>query len=60
MNRRRFIAASAMCGATLLEEDPSGLPTEPYGVIAPTVATAIHETVWKTVREHPESGVRSK
>lgn len=46
--------------ATLFQENPSGLPTEPYGVIAPTVATAIQETVWKTVREHPESGVRSK
>lgn len=38
--------------------DPTGLPTEPYGVIAPAVAKAIQKTVWKTVREHPESGVK--
>jgi hypothetical protein len=44
--------------ATLFREDSTGLPTEPYGVIAPAVAKAIHETVWKTVREHPESGVK--
>ncbi len=44
--------------ATLFREDPTGLPTEPYGVIAPDVAKAIHQTVWQTVREHPESGLK--
>ena len=44
--------------ATLFREDPAGLPTEPYGKITPAVARAIHESVWKVVREHPESGVK--
>lgn len=38
--------------------DPTGLPTEPYGIIAPTVAKTIQETVWKTVHEHPETGLK--
>ncbi len=44
--------------ATLFREDPAGLPTEPYGKIAPVAAKAIQETVWKVVREHPESGTK--
>ena len=44
--------------ATLFGEDPAGLPTEPYGNIAPAVAKAIQQTVWDTVRQHPASGVR--
>jgi hypothetical protein len=44
--------------ATLFREDPAGLPTESYGKITPAAAKAIHETVWKIVREHPESGVK--
>jgi hypothetical protein len=44
--------------ATLFREDPAGLPTEPYGKITPAAAKDIHETVWKVVREHPESGVK--
>jgi hypothetical protein len=44
--------------ATLFREDPAGLPTEPYGNITPVAAKAIQETVWKVVREHPESGTK--
>ncbi len=44
--------------ATLLRENPAGLPTEPYGMISPAVAKLIQETVWKTVRAHPESCVK--
>ncbi|HLM75189.1 MAG TPA: hypothetical protein VK459_20905, partial [Polyangiaceae bacterium] len=44
--------------ATLLHENPAGLPTEPYGKVDPAVAKLIQETAWKTVREHPESGVK--
>ena len=44
--------------ATLFGEDPAGLPTEPYGNIAPAVAKAIQQAVWDTVRQHPASGVR--
>lgn len=36
--------------ATLFGEDPAGLPTEPYGNIAPAVAKALQQTVWDTVR----------
>lgn len=46
--------------ATLFREDPTGLPTAPYGRVPPQVAKAIQETVWKTVRGQVESGVESR
>lgn len=44
--------------ATLLRENPAGLPTESYGRIDPAVAKLIQETVWKSVRERPASGAK--
>ena len=44
--------------ATLFKQDPTGLPTEPYGTIAPEVGKLLQQTVWKTVREIPDSGVK--
>jgi len=46
--------------ATLLKQSPKGLPTEPYGKIAPALAEIIQETVWKVVTAHPDSGVGMK
>jgi hypothetical protein len=44
--------------ATFFREDPSSLPTEPYGKLAPDLARIIQQTAWQTVRAHPESGVK--
>jgi hypothetical protein len=44
--------------ATLWREDPTNLPTEPYGNLPLPVAKIIQQTVWQTVRQHPESGIK--
>ncbi len=45
--------------ATVYRETPVGLPTEPYGEIAPDLARTIQETVWEAVNAHPRSGVKA-
>lgn len=45
--------------ATIYGETPVGLPTEPYGEIAPDLARTIQETVWEAVNAHPRSGVKA-
>jgi len=43
--------------ATLFRQDPSGLPTEPYGSISPEAARIFQQTVWDVVRRHPLAGI---
>lgn len=43
--------------ATLFRQSPVGLPTEPYGRIAPELAKIIQATAWRVVRSHPDAGV---
>jgi hypothetical protein len=43
--------------ATLFKQSPEGLPTAPYGRIAPELAQTIQQTAWRVVRAHPDSGV---
>ncbi len=43
--------------ATLMRDDPRGLPTAPYGAVTPEAAKVIQETVWEVVRTHPLAGV---
>lgn len=45
--------------ATLLKQSPEGLPTEPYGRIAPELALLIQQTAWRVVTRHPDSGVKA-
>ena len=45
--------------ATIYGETPVGLPTRPYGDIAPDLARTIQETVWEAVNAHPRSGVKA-
>ncbi len=45
--------------ATIYGETPVGLPTEPYGEIAPDLARTIQVTVWEAVNAHPRSGVKT-
>ncbi|MFP4224679.1 MAG: hypothetical protein ACLFVN_11470 [Phycisphaeraceae bacterium] len=43
--------------ATLYGEDPTGLPTEPYGELDPEVARIIQQTAWDVVRATPGTGI---
>jgi hypothetical protein len=41
--------------ATMFRQDPTGLPTEPYGAIPPELAKIFQQTVWEVVQAHPLS-----
>lgn len=43
--------------ATLYRKNPAQFPAEPYGVTDARVVTAIKETVWKVVSNHPLAGI---
>jgi hypothetical protein len=45
--------------ATMFRQDPTGLPTEPYGSISPELAKIFQQTVWEVVKSHPLSGVKN-
>jgi hypothetical protein len=57
LNEPGSYAVACTFFATLLRQSPEGLPSEPYGKIAPALAKAIQQTAWRVVRNHPESGV---
>lgn len=44
--------------ATLYRENPTRLTTEPYEVIDPKLAQAIHDTVWNVVSGHELTGLQ--
>ncbi|MFW5864012.1 MAG: PEP-CTERM sorting domain-containing protein [bacterium] len=46
--------------ATIYKESPIGLPSEPYGDLAPAAVKTIQETVWEVVQAYPHSGVEKE
>ena len=52
----RYIVACTFF-ATFYGQDPTGLPTEPYGSMDPDLAKVIQETAWSIVSTHALSGV---
>jgi hypothetical protein len=58
LNEPGSYAVACVYFATLFKQSPDGLPSAPYGTIAPALAQAIQRTAWRVVRAHPESGVK--
>ncbi|MGC9036251.1 MAG: hypothetical protein ACP5K7_10540, partial [Verrucomicrobiia bacterium] len=58
LNEPGSYAVACVFFATIFKQSPEGLPSEPYGKIAPELARLIQQTSWKTVKSIPESGVK--
>jgi hypothetical protein len=57
LNEPGSYAVACTYFATLFHQSPVGLPTAPYGRIAPDLAEVIQETAWRVVSTHPDAGL---
>jgi hypothetical protein len=57
LNEPGSYAVACTYFATLLKQSPEGLPTAPYGMISPELASIIQRTAWRVAQDCPDSGI---